>query len=148
MHRWGDEGIDFEGIGNAAYEIGEYCRKWGRITCNSKEKYGTVRVYVSWFYGSLHELINPGHYYIRFRKPLAWLDWRIFGPLIRYSRIPNLMHRWQFYIYNRAYQIALRKYPHLKVEILCCADYQELIDGSDAILEQWRKRQEGLEEGP
>lgn len=147
MHQWGDEGVDWAGIDRAAYEIAEYCMKWGRITCNGKEKYGTVRVYINFIYGSLHELTHPGHYFIRYGKVLRWLDYRVFGPLIRVSRFPRLMHHWQYFIYNRAYQLALKKYPHLAEEILVCSDYPELIKGAEQILEARRNRVD-KEEGP
>jgi len=59
MHQWGDENVDWKGIDDCANIIGDICRKYGRFSCHTKEKYGTVRAYVG-FYVSLGQLIFFG----------------------------------------------------------------------------------------
>lgn len=44
MHRWGDEGVDWEGINNAAEFIAKTLEDQGLTVTECKEKYGTVRV--------------------------------------------------------------------------------------------------------
>lgn len=46
MHIWGDGFEYFYEVGEAANYIGKFCRKYGRIGVrDTKEKYGTARVY-------------------------------------------------------------------------------------------------------
>lgn len=127
MHRWGDEQVDWRGIGDAATFLSDYMRKWGRIhVSDSKEKWGQARVYVSFGWYDLHSLMYPGYHYIQFKEgSLLWkLNYnRILGYLI--SRIP--IHSYQQYIYLRAYRKAIQKWPRLYFEILDGADYPELL---------------------
>lgn len=89
-HHWGDEDCDWTGINEAAYEISEYCRKWGRFYCSTKEKYGQVRcctyLYYSW------------------RTPGKWFN--------------DIVQRYQLWILKRAYRRVLDRYPHLWLEIM------------------------------
>lgn len=53
--------------------------------------------------------------------------------------LPNkLYYKYQFFIYNRAYQNAIKKWPHIAIEILEDADYSELIKNYDKLVEQYR----------
>ena len=79
MHFWGDEDVDWKGIGDAAEYIGKGLRKWGRINVvQYKEKFGTVRVYCSLGIWSLHELTHPGHCYCRYPAWLWYLNLKTF----------------------------------------------------------------------
>lgn len=134
MHLWGEEGFDWEGLGDAIIKMDVYMRRWGRIGVYSKEKYGTARLYITWYYHGLFSLIYPGyiHYGPWENNPfigryLMWLEFNIFQPLSQMLRLHILIHWWQNKIYNLAYQRAIKRYPHLIEEILCCADYPELI---------------------
>jgi len=41
MHRWGDDFLYFQEVGQCAKEIGDFLRKWGRVPVrDTKEKYG------------------------------------------------------------------------------------------------------------
>lgn len=129
MHKWGDEGVDWKGIDDAASYIGDFCRKWGRLGGQSKEKFGTVRFYAHFGWLNLHTLIYPGYVYSQFPKWLWHLDIFYFGPVMRvFFERPFLW--WQKQVYTLAYARALKRWPHLKKEILCCADYSELIPGA------------------
>lgn len=113
-------------IDDIAYGIGNICIKYGRIpVLQTKEKYGTVRVYNSWGIGSLHALIWPNYVYKHPSYP-KWL-WNLD---IQYlSRFFNLLDpiiiRWQHFIYNFAYWKYIKKYPQLFDEITGCADWKE-----------------------
>lgn len=127
LHEWGEEGFDWHGLDDAGNIIGDFCHRWGRFGGQIKEKYGTLRFYAHFTGFDLHMLFYPGYYYCQFPTWLWNLDWKlrktIFVPLHR----PTTW--WQTKVYNRAYQKALKKYPHLRKEILICADYPELIKG-------------------
>lgn len=102
MHMWGEEGVDWQGIGDAACYIGGFCQRWGRIPVSDmKEKYGTVRVYLYF-----------GFFDWGWKSYLNWL-------------VVPYQHR----IYRLAYKKAIAKWPHLREEILCGADWQELLGG-------------------
>lgn len=128
MHQWGDEGVDWNGIESAAEYIATFCRRWAFLGGQYKEKYGTVRFYASFGCLSLHNIIYPGYYYNQFPKWLWNLDCDYIGPCLRFL-FEKLFIRWQKFIYNMAYQRALKKWQHLRAEILCGADWIELIKG-------------------
>ena len=127
MHSWGDKNVDWEGIEYAASYIGENLCKWGRVSVRQyKEKFGTVRIYCSLGWHQLHDITHPGHCYSRYPKWLWKLDCRYFSYII-----PGLLnwivlpyHRW---LYRKLYRDMVIKYPHLREEILCAADYDKLL---------------------
>lgn len=106
----------------------EIFEKWairGLIAGQIKEKYDTTRWYAYFTCElSLHDLIYPRHYFIRFPIWLYKLDCIIFKPFFRYTRISRLFTKWQFYCYSQAYKEVLTKYP----DILHAIDHPELID--------------------
>ena len=85
FHHWGDKGVDWAGINDAAEYIGTSLERWGVCVHQYKEKFGTIRVYC--------DVNTP-----------------------REERV----YRW-------FYARALLKWPHLREEILCCADYSRLL---------------------
>lgn len=127
MHEWGDKDVDWKGIDDAAYYIADYCRRWGRLGGQYKEKYGTVRFYARFGDLSLHGLIYPGYVYYQFPKWLVRVDLAIRTPL--HFCLGHLFTWIQHRVYSRAYRNALKLWPHLQAEILCNADYPELIAG-------------------
>lgn len=134
MHRWGDENVDWKGIEDSAAYIGNFCRRWGRIgVTQTKEKWGTCRVYVSFGLGctSLLSITHPGHvsYIGRYPTWLMKLDFRVFSPLIQWSRINKLIVPYQIMIYQLAYKRALKRWSHLREEILGGCDYYKLLGG-------------------
>jgi len=151
MHYWGDKGVDFHGIGESADEIGEFLVKWGRVNVrDTKEKYGTARVYLSFGWHQLHSVTHPRHMYSRYPDWLWKLDcrylYKIFQ-LLNYIVIPY--HIW---LYKLAYKRAVIKRPHLVAEIICGADFIELLKDIFPTWYQWnkseaeRKRKEREEE--
>jgi len=137
-HEWGSEFKYFEDVENVASEIGDYCCKWGRIPVRqTKEKYGTVRVYSGWGIENLFWFVKPNYCFYQWSQKIRSFDNAIFGIFFMLLRKP--IFAWQRFIYNKAYQMAVKKYPHIREEILTDADWPEYIDGNDDIMEQnWR----------
>jgi hypothetical protein len=130
MHHWGEEGVDWKGIGDAADWIGKQLVRWGRVSVTqSKEKYGTVRVYLHFGWESPHSITHPGYAYSQYPK---WL-WRLCytRPVLWFfERVLNrVVIPYQQWLYRLVYKLALKKWPHLKREILDGADYPEFLEG-------------------
>ena len=120
MHNWGDNFKYFSDVEQAAYEIGQFCRFWGRISVTqTKEKYGTARVYCSFGLWQLNNLFYPGYAYIQ--KPIWFMSINV-PAWIGYAIVP-----YQEMIYRLAYKRATAKFPHIREEIIQGADYRELL---------------------
>jgi len=121
--------IDYSGIDSAADEIGKFLVKWGRVNVTqTKEKYGTVRVYCSFGWSSLYAITHPTHHYYRYPKWLMLFDIkylsRIIPPLTNWAIVPY--HKW---LYRLAYKRAIAKRPHLRSNIYYSADFMEVLIG-------------------
>jgi hypothetical protein len=124
MHEWGD-GTDFQKITQIAEMIGDFCKRWGRINVmDSKEKWGTVRVYVRFGWHDLHSIVYPGYAYNQWANTMRYID-TLLGPLIR--KLNFLVIPYQEWIYKLAYNRALDKHPEFREEILCCCDFPEYL---------------------
>lgn len=130
MRRWGDKDVDWNGINDAAVYICDFCAFWGRFGGQAKEKFGTVRFYASFGCYSLISITHPGYHFTRgIWQPYVKFD-NAFGEyIVRFSGLQLLLNWWQPKVYRLAYKKALQKWPHLREEILCCADYNELLEG-------------------
>jgi hypothetical protein len=126
MHQWGTEGVDWAGISEAARFIATNLVRWGRVGVRDwKEKYGTVRVYCGLGWYQLHSITHPRHCFARYPQWLWALDCRVGSRIVRplnWLVVPY--HKW---LYRRVYGQALKKWPHLRLEILAGADYAELL---------------------
>lgn len=99
MHSWGDKGVDWDAINDAAIFIGVNLRRWGLVTVfDVKEKWGTVRVYCS--FGLLG----------------------LAGRMFNWFLVP-----YQKWMYRQLYRAAIKKWPHIRREILEGADWSELL---------------------
>ncbi len=126
MHRWGDAGVDWKGINDAADWIRDQLTKWGRINVtDAKEKFGTVRVYCTFGWYQFHSITHPRDSYCRYPRWLWNLDCR-YGQYFLWPTFwpAEIYHRW---LYRKTYQRALRKWPHLREEILSGADHVEYL---------------------
>ena len=129
MHTWGDEGVDWEGINDAAEYIGHHLRKYARLGNSCKEKWGTVRVSILSFgwYG-IYPLYRPSYYWYPTWWPMKldfWLaNTRVFRWLNTKVIVP-VQKKMYVFVYKRAVQ----KWPHLYKEIVSQADYGELFEG-------------------
>jgi len=125
------DSVDWDGINNAAEFIGRGLRFWRVDVRQWKEKFGTVRVYCSLGIQWWPQLTHPGYVYNQWPR---WLDFITYGSYNRWSplcwvlRLLNLavvpFHAW---LYKRYYREAIRRWPHLKEEILRGADFHELL---------------------
>jgi len=128
-HEWGEKDVDWAGLDDCCNILHNTCTRWGRFGGQTKEKYGTVRFYAHMGWLCLHSLIYPGYVYNQFPKWLWTLDCKFIGPILRFF-FEKIWTKWQIKVYNYAYQKCLKKYPHLRAEILCGADNAELIKGA------------------
>lgn len=127
MHKWGDSNVDWAGIENAATFIHNYCVKWARLGGDFKEKYGTVRFYAN-FGLSLHSLIYPGYQRSMFSTWLWRADIYYISPVLN-KLFGRIFFKWQSTVYRKSYKLAIKKWPHLKNEIINGADHKEFLEG-------------------
>lgn len=122
-HRWGEEGVDWAGIDDAANFIGDYLTKRRVCVQDVKEKWGTVRVYCHFGYYSLYNIIYPRRIYLKGKFSF-----------LSHISVPRWVNRlfivpYQEKAYRKAYLLAIQKWPHLREEILQGADFDELLKG-------------------
>lgn len=128
MHCWGDEGVDWKGINAAAKFIATNLKRWGRVQVRDyKEKWGTVRVYCSLGWHQFHCITHPG--YFREYNPIPITTVGIYSGSKIISVINPIVQRYHAWLYRAVYWLALKKWPHLKQEILNASDYDELLKG-------------------
>lgn len=128
MHSWGSwPDKYFNQVENAAEEIGTFIARWGRMgVMQTKEKFGTVRVYCHFGFDCIHGLIWPRHCWIHKLWPykIDLLMSSLLGRILNIILIP-----YQKFIYRLAYKRAVKKYPHLREEIFSCVDFGEVLEG-------------------
>jgi len=131
IHYWGED-VDWVGINKSARYIGQNLKRFGRINVRDyKEKFGTVRVYCSLGWGCLFNITHPGWVSYKvagypkwiMKLDIYWLS-KIIPFLFNWWVIPY--HKW---LYRHLYKKAIKKWSHLREEIICCADYFELLGG-------------------
>ena len=128
MHIWGTPGIDWKGINDAADWIGCFLVRWGRVSVtDTKEKWGTARVYCRFGWTQLHDITHPRYVYLQYPKWLIKADFSFFMPIISRT-IGRWIVPYHEFLYRTAYKMAIKKWPHLKLEILNGADYPELLE--------------------
>jgi hypothetical protein len=129
MHHWNDgDKVDWKGINDAAEYIGTNLAKYGRMSADYKEKFGTVRVYVIFGWYQIHSITHPRYHYSQYPKWLWHLDCN-YGHYI--TAVLNLVAiPYHKFLYRLLYKRAVRKWPHLRDEIIYSADYyDELLRG-------------------
>lgn len=132
MHSWGKWPDEmFRKVDDAAYEIGQFLRRWGRVPVTStKEKYGTARVYVHFGWTSVHDLTHPGYAFIQYKGLPAKLYWATLTVQQAFFRTLNRVvipyHTW---LYRLSYKRAIAKYPEIREEILEGSDWDEYLEG-------------------
>lgn len=134
-HYWGDD-FDWKALGKAINIISKWCH-YGRIGCHAKEKYGTARIDVYFWDGSLHSLIYPGYCCSQFPKWL-WLFDIDYIQKYMPSFVVKFVHRIQRCFYTLGYYFAMKKYPHIVDEIAADAQMPEwIIGGKDIHDRHW-----------
>lgn len=119
--------------------IGSYLINFGRVNVTqTKEKYGTVRVYCTLGWYSIHDITHPGYSYSQYPKWLFNLDYSCFSKIVSlFNPIVLKYHQW---LYRRAYKKAVQKWPHLTYEILVCADYSEFLKGLSKKFDEYMEK--------
>lgn len=120
--------MDWSGINDAVDFLREYMLKRKLPVLQAKEKFGTVRVYCSFGIWGFHGLVYPGYSFYQWDGWRAKLDYAIGMPLMSVLNKWFIL-KWHAKVYREAYRQALLKWPHLEKEILCAADYDELLTG-------------------
>lgn len=138
MHNWSDDSFDWKALNEAIEMLASFMRRWGRIGVHAKEKFGTARVSVYFWDGSLHGLCYPGFYSSQFPHWLWHLDIRYIAKLLIASRLNKLVYWYQRKVYSKAYNKVLAQFPNLKTELVCMADFPELIKEHDAIMAKYK----------
>jgi hypothetical protein len=115
-HVWGDKDFDWESLREAEHDIHRVCYRLGRLCVSTKEKWGTLRVTVYWWGGDIRALFYP----CRYGRFCSWTRW---------IGLQWLVHKWQRWVYRYAYARIVKKYPHIRDELLVDADYPEMIEG-------------------
>lgn len=116
MHDWGDKNVDWAGINQCAEDIPKFMRRWGRICVHGKEKWGCVRLEFLYYGFNLNTLFYPG--FIMSRLP-HWLHKLDVDMTTCYNKVINPWFiPYQIWITKLALKRAIKKYPHLKQEIL------------------------------
>ena len=127
MHYYGECSNEFfDIIERTASEIGTFISRWGRVSVfQTKEKYGTVRVYCTFGFRSVHEVIWPRHCWIH-----RWWPYQLDLAISRWIMplLSKVVFPYQKFIYRLAYKRAVTKYPHLNEEIIIMADYNDLLE--------------------
>jgi|SRR6185295_3226810 len=128
MHTWDEEDFDWKGLNEAIEYIALNLKRWGRISVRDyKEKWGTARIYCSLGWYQLHSITHPGHCYSRYPQWLWTFDIYCLSKVVRLLNFVVLpYHKW---LYRKLYSNAVKKWPLLRWEILCCADYDDLLKG-------------------
>ena len=68
-HDWSDETFDWKGLNEAVDFLDKNLRRFGHIAVRqSKEKFGTARIYCSLGFSQLHDITHPGYVYSRYPK--------------------------------------------------------------------------------
>lgn len=129
MHDWSDESFDWKSLNEAEGILYDTLKFYRVPVRDIKEKYGTLRCYTGLGWTSLHSIAYPGYVYSQFPNWLWKFDVNYGYPILKYTGIAYLSYNLHCWAYRRAYAKAVKKFPHIRTEILCCADYDELLKG-------------------
>jgi len=129
MHYWGDEWFETNGhdLDNAISYCHNNWRRYARIGSHVKEKYGSFRCTTYMWDGGIHGLLYPG--YVRIMKPfLYWkIDHKIIIPIMKKTRILNLIWWYQSKVYNCVMQKMCKRYPNIIDELIVDIDGYKMI---------------------
>lgn len=125
-HQWGDKDFDWKALDDAGHLLRKITKRYGRLGGDIKEKYGELRFYAKFGNLCLHTLIYPEYYFSQFPRWLWKLDCNYIGPVLNFF-FGKAFIWWQMKVYRYAYKACIKKYPHIKDEILDAADYDKLL---------------------
>lgn len=164
MHFWEDDWFKKNGddLYNAIDFIETYLRKHGIGVCG-KEKYGTYRdEFLHFWDGGLYTAIFGYRCYIgTFNKYPKWLenivnkihhfiyftlDRCVIRPFTNFTKIHKLVFNYQAKHYNKAFQLACKKWPNVTDELIVMVNGYQLIkpckwgnvDGEEIHKKYWK----------
>jgi hypothetical protein len=137
-HHWNDDTFDWKALDKGMTIISNIC-KFARIGVHMKEKYGSARINVYFFDGTLHSLVYPGYVYNQFPKWLFEFDNNIIQSFFLKTKLVYILRYIQYPFHMLAYYIAMSKYPHIRDELCYQSDYPELIYGGKDIHNKYWK---------
>lgn len=117
----------YSDVAQAAHWIGWFLKKYARMhVSQTKEKFGTARVYCMFGWSQLHTITHPGYVYSQYPKwlwefDIDYLSWLFY-------KLDFIVVPFHTFMYKLAYKLAIKKYPYIKEEILAGADYRELLE--------------------
>ena len=131
MHSWHDNWPYFGDVDAAASYIGDFLRRWGRVpVMQTKEKFGSVRVYCSLGWYSVHDITHPGYVYIQYKGLFLKLYYTTLGIQEAVLRLVNkIVIPYHVYLYRLAHRRAIARWPHIRNEILGSPDWREYLEG-------------------
>ena len=94
---------------------------------DAKEKFGTVRVYCTFGWYTLHDVVYPGYHFNQFPRWAQLLDNTVTQTIVQYAS--RWVEPYQRRVYRQAYKDAVEKYPQYRTAILSLADWPELLEG-------------------
>ena len=127
FHQWGDKDFSWSDLNDCVNYMDYNLKKWGRMNVRqTKEKFGCLRCYCHLGWYSLMDITHPGYSYYPYPKWLVTLD------IYCFSKVIPFLFNWFIYpyhcwLYRKFYSNAVKKWPHLREEILCCADFSNLL---------------------
>lgn len=129
MHYWGDDWFKKNGrdLDQAINFIIRNLKTYGRIGSRGKEKFGCFRDHVTFWDGTIHGLIYPEYYYIKYPFLYFKFDRYITKPIVRFTGLGSLFFLYQKFVYNAVIQIACKKWPHLIDELVSDLEHYKLI---------------------
>ena len=130
-YNWGDDRLDWKAVGEAVEYLDKNLRKWRIDVRQSKEKFGTVRIYCSLGIQWWPQITHPGSVWYRWPEYLKFIAYPgKYSPFRWLLRLTNIVavpiHLWA---YRRYYRKAVEQWPHIKDQILSDADWPQLLEG-------------------
>lgn len=119
---------DYKSLDEVASFIGQGLLKWKVPVSQYKEKWGTVRVYLSFGWHSIHDITHSGYAYTQYKRDSFLFNLNYNNNFNQIFRLVNLIVvPFHIMLYKYYYKKAARKWPHLKDEIINFSDYPELL---------------------
>lgn len=92
-----------------------------------KEKYGTIRVYCTFGWYNLHDVIYPGYHFNQFPRWVQRLDNSLISTAVQH--LSRWVEPYQRNTYRKVYADAVKRWPHYRTAILIDAHWPELLEG-------------------
>jgi len=149
-HYWGEENFDWDALYKACRFFDVNLKRWARLCVHTKEKYGTMRLEYLGYNEGIYGLIYPGRLWLNYPGPTVTKKphksirkyfpeghtyqvglFRVIDDFItaiaRKCGLSRLFYRYQRLVFNIITFIAVKKWPHIKDEIMDEYDFKYLL---------------------